>query len=64
MREPTTEALQEHLTSEIARRFGPERAKALARDAAALAADLARVAAAEVPEDAEPAFFLHKDDPR
>lgn len=62
MREPTIETMREHLTSEIARRFGAERATALARDAAALAADLARVAAAEVPEDAEPAFFLGESD--
>ena len=61
---PEREALREHVMAELARRFGPERAAALARDADALAADLARVAAAVVPDETEPAFFLLAGDPR
>lgn len=46
------------LTAEARRRFGDERAAALAPDLEALAADLARVAAAHLPPEEEPAFFL------
>jgi hypothetical protein len=36
----------------------PVRRRPLARDIDALAADLAQVAAAELPDETEPAFFL------
>ena len=60
MHEQEREAMRAVLTAEVTRRFGAERAAALARDIEALAADLARVAAAELPEDTEPGFFLHE----
>lgn len=52
------EAMRAFLTAEVTRRFGADRAAALARDIDALAADLAQVAAAELPDETEPAFFL------
>jgi hypothetical protein len=52
------EAMRRQLTDEVIRRFGAERAAALTRDIEALAADLAQVAAAELADETEPAFFL------
>lgn len=52
------ETMRERLAAEATRRFGAERARALAADIEALAADLARVSAASVPEDVEPGFYL------
>jgi plasmid stability protein len=60
--EESRETLRAHLTAEATRRFGAERAAALGRDIDALAADLARVATAEVPDETEPAFFLLEGD--
>jgi hypothetical protein len=60
MHEQVREAMRLSLTAEVTRRFGAERAAALARDIAALAADLAQVATAEIPDETEPAFFLHE----
>ena len=64
MRERGREAMRLLLTAEATRRFGPERAAALGRDIEALAADLAEVAVAELPAEAEPAFFLLEGDGR
>jgi hypothetical protein len=61
MRDDGPDAMRLMLTAEATRRFGAERAAALARDLDALARELARVAAADVPDDAEPAFFLGAD---
>jgi hypothetical protein len=61
MRDEGPEAMRLMLTAEATRRFGAERAAALARDLDALARELARVAAADVPDDTEPAFFLGAD---
>ena len=61
MREPEREAMRTLLTAEVTRRFGAERAAMLARDIEALAGDLAAVAAADVPEETEPAFFLRAE---
>jgi len=61
MRDDGPEAMRLMLTAEATRRFGAERAATLARDIEALARDLARVAAAEVPEGTEPGFFLVAD---
>jgi hypothetical protein len=58
MREREREAMRELLTAEATRRFGAERAAELGRDIDALAADLAQVVTAELPEETEPAFFL------
>ncbi len=58
MHEQEREAMRELLTAEATRRFGAERAAALARDIDALAADLAHVATADVGDEVEPAFFL------
>jgi len=58
------ETMRTRLAAEAARRFGAERARALAADIEALAADLARVAAAAVPDEAEPGFYLLEGDPR
>ena len=60
--EESQATLRALLTSEATRRFGAERAAALGRDIDALAADLAQVAAAEVPDETEPAFFLLEGD--
>ena len=46
------------LGEEARRRFGTERAEALAPELEALAADLARVAEAPLPAETEPGFFL------
>jgi hypothetical protein len=61
MRDDGPDAMRLMLTAEATRRFGAERAAALARDLDALARELARVAAADVPDGAEPAFFLGAD---
>lgn len=58
MHEQEREAMRKFLTAEATRRFGAERASALGHHIDALAADLAQVAAAEVPDETEPAFFL------
>jgi hypothetical protein len=58
MHEHDREGMRALLTAEVTRRFGPDRAAALARDIEALAADLAQVAAAELPDETEPGFFL------
>jgi hypothetical protein len=55
-------AIRAFLTAEATRRFGAERAGALARDIDALAADLAEVARAAVADETEPAFFLRHGD--
>ena len=55
------DAMRALLTAEATRRFGADRAAILARDIDALAADLAEVAAADVPEETEPAFFLRTE---
>jgi hypothetical protein len=60
MREREREAVRAFLMAEATRRFGAERAAGLARDIDALAADLALVAAAEVPDETEPGFFLRE----
>lgn len=52
------EAIRAHLTAEATRRFGAARAATLAADIEALAADLAVVAAAPVPDGVAPGFFL------
>jgi hypothetical protein len=62
MHEREREAMRVLLTAEATRRFGAERAAALGRGIDALAADLAEVATAEVPEETEPAFFLRAGD--
>ena len=64
MREREREAMRLLLTAEATRRFGPERAAVLGRDIDALAADLAEVAAAELPDETEPGFFLLEGDGR
>jgi hypothetical protein len=48
------------LVAEARRRFGDQRAAALAAGIAALAADLARVAAAPLPPEVEPGFYLRE----
>jgi hypothetical protein len=58
MHEREREAMRELLTAEATRRFGAERAAELGRDIDALAADLAQVVTAELPEETEPAFLL------
>jgi hypothetical protein len=58
MHETEREAMRVLLAAEATRRFGAERAGGLGRLIDALAEDLARVAAAEVPDETEPAFFL------
>jgi hypothetical protein len=58
MHEREREGMRAALTAEATRRYGAARAAALAADIEALAADLAAVSAAEVPEEAEPGFFL------
>ncbi len=55
--DPTEEMLTA-LFEDARGRFGRDRAEALRPELAALAADLARVAAAPVPVDGEPGFFL------
>ena len=58
MPDVSPEVFRSALTAEARRRFGDERAEALAPDLETLAADLARVAAAPLPDDVEPGFFL------
>jgi hypothetical protein len=50
----TAESILAALTAEARRRFGPDRATALASDLDALARDLARVALTPVPPEVEP----------
>jgi hypothetical protein len=50
--------LRAGLGDEARRRFGPERADALAAELDALAADLARVAETPLPAETEPGFLL------
>jgi hypothetical protein len=52
------DAYRESLLAEARRRFGEARAEALRPELEALAADLARVAAAPLPAETEPGFFL------
>jgi hypothetical protein len=61
MHERERAAMRTVLTTEATRRFGAERAAMLARDIEALAADLAAVVAADVPEETEPAFFFRTE---
>ena len=58
MSETGPEAFRESLLAEARRRFGDARAEALRPELEALAADLARVAAAPVPPETEPGYFL------
>ncbi len=60
MLESSQSAIRAFLTAEVTRRFGAGRATALSRDIDALAADLAQVALADVPDETEPAFFLRE----
>ena len=46
------------LRADVGRRFGDERAAALAADIEAVATDLARVAATPLSPETEPGFFL------
>jgi hypothetical protein len=55
------DAYRESLVAEARRQFGEARAEALRPELEALAADLARVAAAPLPADTEPGFFLLDD---
>jgi len=52
------DAYRESLLAEARRRFGEARAEALRPELEALAADLARVAAAPLTAETEPGFFL------
>jgi hypothetical protein len=52
------DAYRESLLADARRRFGEARAEALRPELEALAADLARVAAAPLPAETEPGFFL------
>ena len=58
MHDPEREAMRAFLAAEVTRRFGAERAAALARDIDALAVDLAAVAGADLGDEVEPGFFL------
>jgi hypothetical protein len=58
MPETDPQAYRESLLAEARRRFGDARAEALRPELESLAADLARVAAAPLPLETEPAFFL------
>jgi hypothetical protein len=55
------DAYRESLLADARRRFGEARAEALRPELEALAADLARVAAAPLPAEMEPGFFLLDD---
>lgn len=52
------DAIRTALRAEARRRFGDDRAVALAADIDALAVDLARVAATPLSPEIEPGFFL------
>ena len=52
------DAIRAALRADVGRRFGAERAAALAAEIDALAADLARVAATPLSPETEPGFFL------
>ena len=56
--EPEADRWREVLTAEVRRRFGAERAEALAPEIAVMARHLAAVAEARLPEEAEPGFYL------
>ena len=58
MPETDADAYRDSLLAEARRRFGEARAEALRPELEALAADLARVAAAPLPAETEPGFFL------
>ena len=58
MPDPDPDRYREALMAEAVRRFGPARAEALRAELEGLAADLARVADARVPDEVEPGFFL------
>lgn len=53
----SAEMLRSDLTTAACRLFGAERAAALEAELTALAADLARVAEAPLPDETEPGFF-------
>ena len=55
------DAYRQSLLAEARRRFGEARAEALRPQLEALAADLARVAAAPLPVETEPGFFLTEE---
>ena len=57
------DTLLSDLMAEARRRFGAERAAALASGLERLAADLARVAEAPLPAEGEPGFFLVEGSP-
>ncbi|MBI2466850.1 MAG: hypothetical protein HYV62_03380 [Candidatus Rokubacteria bacterium] len=63
MPDPTPQTLRVELEAEARRRFGAERATALAPEIEQTAADLARVAEAPLPPDGEPGFFLLEGPP-
>ncbi len=58
MPDQAVEMCRTELLAEARRRFGEARAEALRPELEALAADLARVAAAPLPAETEPGFFL------
>ncbi len=58
MADVSLEALRVELLAEARRRFGAERADALAPELEQTAADLARVTEAPLPPEGEPGFFL------
>ena len=64
MRERGREAMRLFLTAEVTRRFGPTARRRSAATSTRSAADLAEVAAAELPAETEPAFFLLEGDGR
>ncbi len=64
MDDRAVDGIRDALAAEVVRRFGAARAAALAAEIDALAAELAVVAAADVPDEAEPAFFLLDEDAR
>lgn len=52
------DSIRSALRADVRRRFGDERAAALAADIEAVATDLARVAATPLSPEIEPGFFL------
>ena len=52
------DSIRSALRADARRRFGDDRAAALAAEIDALAVDLARVAATPLPAEVEPGFFL------
>jgi hypothetical protein len=61
MHERGREAMRLRLTTEVTRRFGPDRAATLGRDIDALLR-FGRFAGAELPAETEPAFYLLEGD--